>query len=367
MSARRVPVRAASILAALAAAVLAAGCHQPPAGRDYILTGAKPDKLFVIDAAARQIKSSFAIPDANGMVATIVPSPDGRIAYVLVNRMETIEGIDLNDGKLVFCADLSTPAEQVKDFFALDVTPDGRELIAYEMPTKLEPSEYVVQQPRFAIFETNAGLNAKPARVFEAPRRVHMILAKQDGKSFYALGFELFEYDLASGKLIEQRGIRSWNRPNHGQPDVLAFWPATEPAGVFTTPVYADETTAAGTVPKTALMSLDTKTGALNYDDFEQTSALIFSSIMDPSRKLAYGVYTQLTQIDTQAHAVKKRVNLDHTYYAVTVASDGSEVYLGGTMCDIAFYDPTTLTKRADLALPGCPDQSLASMRVIRR
>jgi hypothetical protein len=114
-------------------------------------------------------------------------------------------------------------------------------------------------------------------------------------------------------------------------------------------------------------MSLDTKTGALNYDDFEQTSALIFSSIMDPSRKLAYGVYTQLTQIDTQAHTVKKRVNLDHTYYAVTVATDGSEIYLGGTMCDIAFYDPATLTKRADLPLPGCPDQSLASMRVIRR
>lgn len=370
MSSRTVRARAArsiAVLAACIAAALAAGCGKPVAARDYILTGAKPDKLYVIDAAARQVKSEFRIPDANGIVATIVPSPDGRIAYVLTNRMESIVGISLADGKVVFRADLSSPAEQVKDFFAMDVTPDGRELIAYEMPTRLEPSQYVVQQPRFAVFETNAGLNARPARVFEAPRRVHMILMKKDGKSFYALGYELFEYDVATGKLMSQRGIRSWNVPNHGQPDVLAFWPATEPTGVFTTPVYADEKTATGTVPKTALMSLDLKTGDLAYDDFEQTSALIFSSTMGADRRHAFGVYTQLTQIDNQTHTVSKRVNLDHTFYAVNVASDGSEVYLGGTMCDVAFYDPATLAKRASLALPGCPDQSLASLRVIRQ
>jgi quinohemoprotein amine dehydrogenase beta subunit len=358
----------ACTLAIAAAAAIVAGCQRPPPPHDYILTGAKPDKLFVVDAAARKVQSAFTIPDANGIVATIVPSPDGRIAYVLTNRMESIVGIDLADGKQVFRADLSTPTEQVKDFFAFDITPDGRELIAYEMPTRLESSEYVVEQPRFAVFETNAGLNAKPVRVFEAPRRVHMILSKKDGKSFYALGYELFEYDVNNGKLIQQRGIRSWDRPGHGQPDVLAFWPASEPAGVFTTPVYADAKTASGSAPTTALMSLDLQSGALAYDDFEQpTAALIFSSAMAPGRKLAYGVYTQLTQVDMQSRSVKKRVNLDHTYYAVTVSSDGNEVYLGGTMCDIAFYDAATLSKRDSMPLPGCPDQSLSSMRVIRR
>jgi hypothetical protein len=49
------------------------------------------------------------------------------------------------------------------------------------------------------------------------------------------------------------------------------------------------------------------------------------------------------------------------------MASDGHKLYLGGGMCDVAFYDPVTLVKRANRRLPGCADQSLASLRVIRR
>ena len=97
--------------------------------RDYIVTAAKPDRLFVIDAAARSIRSEFRVPAADGFMGTIVPSPDGRIAYVLVNKMESISGIDLDSGREVFRANLSSPGERVKCLFAFDVTPDGKELI----------------------------------------------------------------------------------------------------------------------------------------------------------------------------------------------------------------------------------------------
>ena len=171
-----------------------------PALRDYILTGAKPDHLFVIDAAARKVTSDIRVPDANGIVGLVVPSPDGKRAYVLVNRMESISGIDLDTGKQVFRANLSSGDEVVHSFFSVNITPDGRELIVHELPTKRGLNEYHVQEPRFAIFKTDAGLDAKPVRVFPAPRRVHLVLPKADGKSFYALGFQLFEYDLATGK-----------------------------------------------------------------------------------------------------------------------------------------------------------------------
>jgi quinohemoprotein amine dehydrogenase beta subunit len=357
--------RSSRIAALILAAVLGGGATAAAAG-DLLLTGAKPDKLFVIDAASRRVRSEFRIPGANGLVATIVPSPDGRIAYALVNRMESIVGVDLASGRIVFRADLSTPGEQVKDFFAFAVTPDGRELIAYEVPTKLLPSEYQVEEPRFAVFRTNAGLKAKAVRRFPAPRRLHMLLTRPDGKSFYALGFDLYEYDVRTGKLLGTRGIQNWQLPGHSQPDLLAFWPVVEPSGVFTSPLYAEAPQGgAAAAPTTALLSLDLASGALEFRDFEPLSALIFSTVLSPDRKTAYGVYSTLTKVDVEGRKLAARVPLDHTYYAVNLASDGREIYIGGAMCDVGFYDAASLEKKAILRLPGCADQSLASLRVI--
>src|SRR5262249_28463143 len=158
----------------------------------------------------RAIKSEFRIPGAGDSLGAIVPSPDGRIAYVLVNKMESISGIDLDTGKEVFRANLSAPGERIKCLFAFDVTPDGRELIAYELPVKLGLSEYQVEDTRFAMFNTRDGLDAKPIRQFPAPRRVHTLLSRKNGKSFFAIGFDLYEFDRTTGRQLSQQGVRNW-------------------------------------------------------------------------------------------------------------------------------------------------------------
>ena len=337
---------------------------------DYIVTGSKPDHLFVVDPAKRTIASEFKIPGANDFVGTIVPSPDGRIAYVLVNKMESIAGIDLTTGKEVFRADLSTPGERVKCIFAFDVTPDGKELIVYELPVKLGLSEYKVEDTRFAVFDTRAGLHAEPVREFPAPRRVHTILARKDGKSFFAIGFDLYEYDIATGKRLGMRGIRHWDYPGHSIPDLLAFWPVSEPTGIFASPVYSTVKPPSGhgaPVAKTALMTLDLASGKLAFHDFETTSALIFSAVMSPTKPEAFGVYSQLSKIDTGNYTLARRVDLAHTYYAVLVSTDGKEVYTAGAMCDIGIFDADTLAEKGDVRLTGCTDQSITSPRLIRR
>jgi quinohemoprotein amine dehydrogenase beta subunit len=336
-------------------------------GHDFIVTGAKPDKLYVIDAQARKIVGNYQIPGANDHITTIVPSPDGRIAYVLVNRMESIVGIELKTGRQVFRADLSTATERVKDFFAFTVTPNGKELIAYELPTRLEASEYQVEEPRFVVFKTAAGLHAKPVRTFAAPRRIGVLLARPNGRSFYAIGFDLYEYDLRDGHLLGSRGVMNWQNAGHAQPDLLAFWPVTEPSGTFSSPIYSEIQKSGEAQAITALMTLDIKTGELAYRDFEPTTALIFSTVLSPDKKHAFGTYTTLTKVDVEAGRLEKRVNNDHTYYSINMASDGSEIYAGGAMCDIAFYDAVTLARNADLALPGCADQALATLRVVHR
>jgi quinohemoprotein amine dehydrogenase beta subunit len=348
-----------------AALVVSLGGVSRTRASDLIITGAKPDRLFVIDAATRTVRADYRVPGAEDLVATILISPDSKRAYVLVDRMERVVGIDLATGREVFRADLSTPDERVKSFFALALTPDGKELVVYELPTKLKPSEYVVEEPRFAVFRTDAGSDAKPVRSFPAPRRVHLLLMRPNGRSFYAVGFDLYEYEVRTGKLLGTRGIQKWALADHSQPDLLAFWPVTEPTGIWTSPVYSEIKKNGETVPMTALMSLDLKSGDLSYADFEPLSALIFSTVLSPDKKHAYGVYTTLTSIDVQGHRLEKRVPLDHTFYDVNVSSDGREIYIGGTNCDVGFYDATSLEKKAVLKLPGCGDQSISTLRVI--
>jgi quinohemoprotein amine dehydrogenase beta subunit len=269
----------------------------------------------------------------------------------------------------VFRADLSSGNERVKSMFAFDVTPDGRELIVYELPVKLGLAEYQVEDTRFSVYRTNAGIGAKPVRRFPAPRRVHTLLVRKDGKTFYAAGFDLDEFDVKTGKQLSQQGIRNWQRPNYTTPDLLAFWPVNEPTGIFSSPIYTSVPATAGAEPvyKTALMTLDLHNGQLAYHDFEDTSALIFSTVLSPTKPEAFGVYTQLTKIDTAHNTLAKRVDLKHTYYAVMVSNDGKEVYAAGAMCDVTIFDSETLQEKANIPLTGCGDQSVTSPRVIRR
>ena len=60
------------------------------------------------------------------------------------------------------------------------------------------------------------------------------------------------------------------------------------------------------------------------------------------------------------------RVDLDHSYYAVNISSDGKEVYIGGTLADIAVYDAETLEKLGQIDMPGEANQALATLRVIQ-
>ena len=114
-------------------------------------------------------------------------------------------------------------------------------------------------------------------------------------------------------------------------------------------------------------MTLNLTTGKLAYHDFEKTSALIFSAVMSPTEHAAFGVYTTLSKIGTQPYRLEKRVDLQHTYYAVLVSTDGKEVYTAGAMCDVTVFDADTLAEKANIELPGCGDQSITSPRLIRR
>lgn len=344
---------------------------QPAQAKEYLLTAAKPNKLVLVDTKARAVEKMIDIPGPGVAPWVVIASPDAKVAYVLTNHNESVVGVDLDTGKEVFRTDLSEGDIRNKIMPAVELSPDGKELFVFVAPTRILPGEYQVMDTAIKVFRTADGVGAKPVRTLPSPRRLAVMAMAQDGQTLWGLGHDLYGIDPQTGAIKVTHGLVNWTRPNYAPADILDFWLQYEQAGVFSTPYFTARTDMDPADPaayKTGMLTLDLKTGQLELDDFEDTSAIIFSSVVNPvNPREVFSTYTQLSKIDIGKDELVKRVDLPHTYYAINIASDGSEVYVGGTMCDIGVHSTADLTPLARIEIPGCPDMGVASMRMIQR
>ncbi len=355
---------------AVIASVSLLGCDNELGKKEYLVTANKPNNLHLIDTETHEVAKTFLIP-GDGAPGTVSVSPDGQVAYVITNHMESLVGINLDSGEEVFRADASYDNIRSKHMFAMTVSRDGKEIYSFQTPVRILPGEYQVLDTQIAVYKTDAGLDAKPVRVFPAPRQISVLAPSVDGKTIYGLGPSIFGFNAKTGEIESSHPLREWGRPDYGVPDILAAWPTFEVSNVLTAPYFVPRTDKAPDAPdamKTGLVSLNLKTGEVTTEDFENTSVLIFSTVQSPiNPNEAYGVYTQLTKIDQKAHVVSNRIDMDHTFYAINVSHDGKTLYMGGTMDDVVAYDAATLEPKWAVKLPGGGDQGLASLRVVRR
>lgn len=339
-------------------------------GGDYILTGQKPDKMVLVDAKARSVAETFTIPDAAPGPLSITSSPDGQRGYAIVNRWESVSGIDLDSGEQVFRADFSTGDTRVKAMFGMDISPDGEELYVFLSPVKLGRSAYEVGDTYVAVYDTSDGIGAEPVRTFPAPRRTAILALSNDGSRLYAIGWDAVVLDPQTGEQLGVHEIRNWGKPNFSEPDVLDIWPQWEQADIFSTPYFTVRTDKAPDDPaayQMGMLTLNLENDKFVMEEYENFAVIIFSTVVNPVRtNEAYGVYTQLSKIDLEKDELVERVDLPHTYYAVNVSSDGSEIYIGGTMNDIAVYDTETLEQIDSIELPG-GNMALSSVRMVQR
>ena len=340
--------------------------------KDYLVTAARPDLIFVVDAEARQVVKSHRIPNTSlgNSPLTLVPSKDGRVAYIIHNRWETVSGIDLDSGEEVFRAELSGGGVRGKAPFAIDLSPDGQELAVFVNPTRLLPGEYQVLDPYIAVYKTDAGLKAEPDRKLPTPRRVSSLIYAPQGDTLYAFSWDMLKLDPATGEVKGKHPWRSWDRENRGEPDTLAIWPQWEQSNVFATPFYVADTsrdTSDFSTYRAGIWTLDLEADQVKFTEFEDASVVLFSTAVNPVRRNeTYTVYTQLTKTDLDTGQME-RVDLDHTYYDINVSTDGAELYIGGTQGDIAVYDSETLERIGNIRTPSGGDQVLTSLRMFSR
>ncbi len=354
----------------LFAAGLALGLIAGPAeARDLLVTIAKPDNLYVFDAAKRSLEKDCPL-GVDATPGVIAMSPDHKVAYALVNHWEDIIGIDLGTCERVFYAKQSENGIRRKSIASLAVSKDGSEIYSIRNPTRLGVDRYEVMEPEFAIYATDAGLEAKPKAIHPAPRRSTVMAADKKG-AVYIAGHDVYRMNPESGAIEVAIANANWDRPTYSPPDVLAFWPAWEQNEemllLYTAAVFTDEKQEELADFVWGYQAVNLEDGATEIDDFASLEVLMFSAIRDPKNdKHLYGVYTQLSKHDLETRELIKRVDLPHTYYAITASSDGKELYVGGTNDDIGIYDAESLERVGEMKVPSGGDMGVSTLQMIQ-
>jgi quinohemoprotein amine dehydrogenase beta subunit len=337
---------------------------------DYLLTVSRPNSLHMIDLAARKLVRTYPLP-GEGVPGAITVAADGKIAYVLTNHNESIAGIDLDSGKQVFRADMSKPGERVKSMFGTSVSLDGSKLYVYQIPTRMKKNEYESLPTRIAVYNTADGINAQPVKTFPAPRRISLLAPTANSDRVVAMGADIYVIDAKAGKVEQTYPLRHWQREGIGEPDILSMWHQYEQARVLSSPYYVAKTDADPAAPeafKVGILNFDLDTEKLSYAEIANAETGIFSSVVNPVKHTeVFTVMNQLFRADMTEKKFVQRLDLDQTYYAINISSDGKELYLGGALDKVSVYDTATLTKQGEITMPGGADQSIASMRVIHR
>ncbi len=353
----------------LLAAAVGAALAAPAAARDLLVTIAKPGNLYVFDAAKRELLKDCPL-NVEMSPAVIQMSPDGKVAYALVNRWQDVIGVNIETCERVFYAKQSDDGVMRRSIGSLAVSADGAEVYSIRNPVRHLVDRYEVMEPEFAVFDAKAGTEATPVRTFPAPRRSSVMAAGANGE-VYIGGHDIYAFDPKTGAISVKIANRSWDRPTYGGPDVLAFWPVgtqnDEFLLMYSAPVFTDanQTELADFV--WGYSSVNLKTGATEIADFASFEKIMFSGVRNPhAQNELYGVYTQLSKHDLATKELVKRVELPHTYYVINISSDGKEVYLAGTNDDIGVYSTDTLEKIGEMKIPSGGDMGTATLQVVQ-
>ncbi len=338
-------------------------------GQDYMVAISRPGNLNLIDLQSNKVINECKLP-GNSAPGTVVMSPDTKIAYVLANRFEDIYGLEVDTCKLVFSARQSSGNERVKSMGAIAISPDGTEIYTHQNPVRLMNDHYQIQDTRVAVFDTAAGLNAKPVRTLPAPRQITIMATTDDG-SLYLGGADVYKMDVNSGAIEVAIPSRSLDDPRYAPRDILTVWPigavSNEFIRMYSVAKYQGEP---GDLDNASwhwgYERVDLSTGETEATEFGPLEVVLFTGMTRPHhRDQMWALLTQLKQFDIPSQTEVRSIDLEHTYYCINFSTDGSRVYLTGALSDIAVYDADSLQKITNIQLSG--DMSMATTQVFSR
>jgi quinohemoprotein amine dehydrogenase beta subunit len=340
-----------------------------PARRDYLATVSRPNVLNLVDLHDNTVVRRCEIPGVPAP-GTLVVSPDGEVAYTLTAAFGDVYGVALDSCEVVFSTRQSDGNVRVKSIASLAISPDGKEIYTHQNRVTLNSDHYRVEPAKVAVFDTSAGLEARPVRTFDAPRQVTIMNTGADG-SIYLGGPDIYRMDPSTGEYEIALASRTLEDPRYTPRDVLTVWPIGEVNNELHRMYSVARFQEGSTDLETAdwlwgYERIDLETGEAEDRDFGPLEVVLFTSLRRPGHPdKIYGVLSQLQEFDASTETLLRSIDLEHTYYCINFSTDGSRLYLSGALSDIAVYDPDSFEKITNIQLSG--DMGMANSYVFNR
>lgn len=338
-------------------------------GQDYLVTETRPNNIVLVDLKANKVMHECKT-DESFSPGGIILSPDYTTAYIIGGYGEEVAGYKISTCEKVFHASLTQGDIKGQTLSGIAVSEDSKSVYAIYNRTKIGMDRYTVLDPYFSVYNVADGLNAKAVKSFKIPRQMTEINAAYDG-TVYGIGSALYEINPKTGDIKVVKKIVGWDRKGFSDADSSGTYLLGQQQGEFTT-LYTTLEYEDPDVPSEdgtwywGITSVDLNTKEITQVEFTEYETLMFTAMRSPKdSNILYGSLNDLTKFDIEDKEVLKRITLDHTYYSVVPSPDGTKLYLGGCLDDIAIYDEATFEKIGNIPLSG--DMGSASLQVFHK
>lgn len=329
----------------LGALVLLASLPGPVFAKWYILTGAHPNTVFVIDTETDTVVKSIPLA-GKGPIFTVVPNPARpQFAYAVTNLSQSVALVDLDEGKEVLRFDLSNDNELVRTM-AVDVSLQGDRLFIHEMPLKKDLGNFEILENRIRVvdLDTNETIN-----VFPAPRQVLAMASSKDGAKLYAfsVGRDITVLDTQTGQVLDTIPMAGWNMTGAGKLEGLPIWnPYQEHDFIASFAVYMTDTITKNTTVGVASLDLKQAEPQLEFIELQPYEAQWWTAhaAVDANTSKAYLGWDKLWKIDIPTRQMEKVAQLDtNSHFATFLHPEGTKLYCGGNWSSLSVFDAETL------------------------
>jgi DNA-binding beta-propeller fold protein YncE len=336
--------------------------------KDLLVTGAAPNQLYVIDGERDEVIKEVPLSGRGTPISIVVHPQDSSKVYVVTNQAQGVCMADIDAGKEVSCLDLSTSENGVREIVratSVEVNPKSGELYVYEMPVKVLPGKYEIQNTRIRVLNSST---LKTVKTFAAPRQGLVLACSPDGTKLYSFHVgDIHVFDTMTGQVVKKIPLVYHNVTGVGAVDGLPFYPNYAENGHVVAFPYGAEDPFRG-IFQLGFAYLDLNTGALEMFEVAPFGPdhYYLGALASPKTGRGYMCWNVLSMVDLKERKILKSVMMDTTRFYPNLSSDGKKLYLPkGSGSTIGVYDATELKPLKIIELKH--NMAATALRVIKR
>lgn len=311
---------------------------------EMFLLSIHPGSLLLFDASRDEIVGEIKTRGHNPR--EVVPSPDGKFAYATTEGRTHIEVINLETRSVDRVLDLAPRGYRIT-IYGVAINQAGDRLYVQVKPIREMADEYKVEPPQIWSVDLASG---KAQTLMQVPEGIAALFLTRDQKRLVAWGRDLYTIDIAQRRITETFPLLTRQQPDQGPLNTLAIFIQYERSGILSFPYYTTDPLTRKDV--FGLANLDVDAGKMEL--IELGAAIpMYSAVVTPDRRRAYGVMNQLVAVDLEAKKIVQTQDLPRTSYVVNISRDGRKLYVSGAAPFIHVYDTSTMKLVKTLELPG--------------